>query len=84
MIAAAQPAFATETPPAPSATDNKRDPNAIRCKSEPIIGSLAGKRKVCRTNAEWQRAAEDGKRNASDIVGGSGSCAGGPGCAGGN
>ena len=83
LAVVAQPALAAE-PAAPAVSKDKRDPDAIRCRSEPVIGSLARKTRVCRTNAEWQRLSIEGNRDAADVIRGSGSCAGGPGCSGGN
>ena len=35
------------------AVKSKDDPNAVRCKSEKIIGSRAKRKRTCMTNKEW-------------------------------
>lgn len=69
---------------AKQAKQDKRDPDAIRCKRIPVTGSLAQFTRECHSNAEWDRIAVESKRNASEMIGGSGACTGGPGCSGGN
>ena len=43
-------------------------PQYIRCRKEEVIGSLARKLRVCRTNAEWAKYADIGNQNARDTV----------------
>lgn len=43
-----------------AAGEDARDPNAIRCKRYAETGSRIGK-KVCMTNAEWDKAAADSR-----------------------
>ncbi|WP_380872605.1 hypothetical protein ACFB49_35270 [Sphingomonas sp. DBB INV C78] len=83
LAVVAQPVMAAE-PADPPVKKDKRDPNAVRCRSEPMIGTLAKRTKICRTNAEWQRLSIEGNRDAADVVRGNGGCAGGAGCSGGN
>ncbi|WP_417819101.1 hypothetical protein [Tritonibacter scottomollicae] len=47
---------------------DRRDPNYVRCRSEPIIGSLARKRRICMTNEEWAEYNEIGSRNSREFV----------------
>lgn len=47
---------------------DRRDPNYVRCRSEPIIGSLARKRRVCMTNEEWAEYTQIGSRNSKEFV----------------
>ena len=47
---------------------DRRHPDYVRCRSEPIIGSLAKKRRVCMTNAEWTHYIRTGSRNAKEFV----------------
>ena len=46
----------------------KSHPQYIRCRKEEVIGSLARKFRVCRTNAEWSRYADVGNQNARETV----------------
>ena len=47
---------------------DRRHPNYVRCRTEPIIGSLARKRRICMTNAEWTEYIRTGSRNAKEFV----------------
>ena len=44
-------------------------PYYIRCRKDPVIGSLARKLRVCRTNYEWKRFAEQGNDTGREILG---------------
>jgi|GEM_PF-2564288 len=44
---------AVEPSKKPKKITDRRHPDYVRCRSEPIIGSLARKRRICMTNAEW-------------------------------
>jgi len=63
---------------------NANDPDTIRCRKIEVTGSLIRKEKVCKTNAEWAKIAEQGNRNARDTVNSGNACAGGPTCNGSN
>ena len=43
-------------------------PYFIKCRKEEVIGSLAKKLRVCRTNQEWNRYADVGNQNARDTI----------------
>ena len=43
-------------------------PYFIRCRKDPVIGSLARKLRVCRTNEEWKRFAAQGENNGREIL----------------
>lgn len=43
-------------------------PYYIRCKKDPMSGSLVRKLRVCRTNEEWKRFAAAGNDNAREIL----------------
>lgn len=47
---------------------DRRHPDYVRCRTEPIIGSLARKRRVCMTNKEWAAYNETGSRNSKEFV----------------
>ena len=47
---------------------DRRHPDYVRCRSEPVIGSLAKKRRVCMTNSEWAHYVQTGSRNAKEFV----------------
>ena len=52
----------------PKKITDRRHPNYVRCRSEPIIGSLARKRRVCMTNQEWVEYTQIGSRNSREFV----------------
>ena len=43
-------------------------PYYIRCRKDAVIGSLARKLRVCRTNEEWKRFAAEGANNGREIM----------------
>ena len=43
-------------------------PYYIRCKKDPVVGSLVRKLRVCRTNEEWKRFAAAGEANGREIL----------------
>ncbi|MEQ6332736.1 hypothetical protein [Sphingobium sp. MK2] len=47
---------------------DRNDPNAVRCKRLDVIGSLARKERVCKTNAQWRASAEQQNRDADDLI----------------
>ncbi len=47
---------------------DRRHPDYVRCKRQKVIGSLAKRRKVCMTNAQWAEAARAGNRGSREIV----------------
>ena len=53
--------------PAPKITD-RSDPDYVRCRSEPIIGSLVRKRKICMTNSEWEQYARAGNADSRGFL----------------
>lgn len=44
-------------------------PYFIRCRKDPVVGSLVRKLRVCRTNYEWKRFAEQGNDTGREILG---------------
>lgn len=53
---------------APKKITDRRHPDYVRCRSEPIIGSLARKRRICMTNAEWAEYVKAGSRDSKQFV----------------
>ncbi|MEH6714176.1 hypothetical protein [Parasphingorhabdus flavimaris] len=53
---------------APQKITDRRHPDYVRCRSEPIIGSLARKRRICMTNAEWAEYVKAGSRDSKQFV----------------
>ncbi|MFC7536402.1 hypothetical protein ACFQPG_03360 [Sphingomonas sp. GCM10030256] len=47
---------------------DRAHPQFIKCRKEEVIGSLARKLRVCRTNAEWSKYADSGNQNARDTI----------------
>ncbi len=52
---------------APKITD-RSDPDYVRCRSEPVIGSLVRKRKICMTNSEWEQYARSGNADSRSML----------------
>lgn len=45
-----------------------KHPYYIRCKKDPVVGSLVRKLRVCRTNEQWKQASARGNENARDTL----------------
>ena len=45
-----------------------KHPYYIRCKKDPVVGSLARKLRVCRTNEEWKQFAAQGQNNGREVL----------------
>jgi hypothetical protein len=45
-----------------------KHPYYIRCKKDPVVGSLVRKLRVCRTNEEWKRFAAQNENNGREIL----------------
>jgi hypothetical protein len=43
-------------------------PYYIKCRKTEVIGSLARKLRVCRTNEQWKEASANGNQNARDTL----------------
>ncbi|NCO47455.1 MAG: hypothetical protein GW808_10330 [Sphingomonadales bacterium] len=52
----------------PERITDRRHPDYVRCRLEPIIGSLAKKRRVCMTNQQWAAHIQEGNRRANQFV----------------
>ena len=66
---AVSPALASESKSkAPKKITDRRHPDYVRCRSEPIIGSLSRKRRICMTNNEWVEYTRVGSRDSRDFV----------------
>lgn len=63
LFAMAYPALAEDKPKL-----DKNDPNATRCKSLEVTGSLVRRERVCKTNAEWRAISEQQGRDADDLI----------------
>lgn len=53
---------------APKKIKDRRHPDYVRCRTQPVIGSLAKKRRVCMTNKEWVAHHQEGNRRAGEFV----------------
>ncbi len=51
----------------PKITDRSH-PDYVRCRSEPVIGSLVRKRKICMTNSEWEQYARAGNADSRSML----------------
>lgn len=47
---------------------DKKHPDYVRCRSKPVIGSLAKKKRVCMTNQEWKIANREGSKRSRELV----------------
>lgn len=47
---------------------DKSHPYYITCRKTEVIGSLARKLRVCRTNEQWKEASAKGNENAADTL----------------
>ncbi|WP_430426779.1 hypothetical protein [Parasphingorhabdus sp.] len=52
----------------PRKITNRRDPEYVRCRMEPVVGSTLKKRKICMTNREWKLAIRKGNTYANEFV----------------
>jgi|GEM_PF-1837954 len=52
----------------PRRITDRRDPDYVRCRFEPVAGSILKKRKICMTNRQWNLAIRLGNRNAREFV----------------
>lgn len=47
---------------------DSKHPYYIRCRKDPVVGSLARKLRVCRTNEQWKQFASQGENNGREIL----------------
>ncbi|GAA0487801.1 hypothetical protein GCM10009096_33400 [Parasphingorhabdus litoris] len=52
----------------PKKITDRKHPDYVRCRSEPIMGSLARKRRVCMTNREWVAHNLEGSKRSREFV----------------
>ncbi|AMO72358.1 hypothetical protein AZE99_11290 [Sphingorhabdus sp. M41] len=52
----------------PKKITDRRHPDYVRCRSEPVIGSLTRKKRICMTNAQWVKFTRSGSRDANQFV----------------
>lgn len=52
----------------PKKITDRNHPDYLRCRSEPIIGSLSRKRRVCLTNREWTEANRKGSKKSRQFI----------------
>lgn len=68
----AEPAPAPAPPPVPAPEPEKitdrNHPDYVRCRREPVIGSLAKFTRRCMTNSEWEQVARRGNEGTRSIV----------------
>ncbi len=60
---------AVAQPPPPRKGDSRSDPNRLICRSMPISGTLAGRRRQCFTRAEWERIAQGAQKQTIELQG---------------
>ncbi|QJB69109.1 hypothetical protein [Parasphingorhabdus halotolerans] len=52
----------------PKKITDRSHPDYIRCRSEPIIGSLSRKNRVCMTNREWVAYTQKGSAESREML----------------
>lgn len=52
----------------PKKITDRKHPEYVRCRSEPIIGSLSRKKRVCMTNREWAAHNREGSKRSREFV----------------
>lgn len=52
----------------PKKIKDRRHPDYVRCRSQPVMGSLARKRRVCMTNKEWTIHIREGNKRATEFM----------------
>ncbi|MEP2103331.1 MAG: hypothetical protein ABJP02_08470 [Parasphingorhabdus sp.] len=52
----------------PEKITDRGHPDYVRCRSEPIIGSLSRKRRICMTNAQWVAYTRKGSSESKEFV----------------
>jgi hypothetical protein len=52
----------------PKKITDRNHPDYVRCRSEPIMGSLARKRRICMTNQEWAAYNREGGKRSREFV----------------
>lgn len=68
-VASQEPAVAPATKAkTPEKITDRRHPDYVRCRLEPVIGSLAKKQRVCMTNQQWAAHIQEGNRRANQFV----------------
>lgn len=55
--------------PVPPKGKSRADPNRLICRSMPVSGSLAARRRQCFTRAEWDRIAQGAQKQTVDLQG---------------
>jgi len=61
------PVAVKETAKVKKITD-RRHPDYVRCRKEPVIGSLSKKRKICMTNKQWKAHIREGNKRATELI----------------
>ncbi len=64
----AREASSSKTSNAPRQITDRRDPEYVRCRLEPVAGSILKKRKICMTNHQWTLAIRKGNQYAREFV----------------
>lgn len=52
----------------PEKIKDRKHPDYMRCRKEPVIGSLSKKRKICMTNKEWKAHYRKGNSRANEFI----------------
>lgn len=68
VIASAAIAAAAQSPPAGQGAPTKEKERLI-CRSMPVSGTLAGRRRQCFTRAQWDRIAQGAQKQTVDLQG---------------
>lgn len=52
----------------PKKITDRKDPEYVRCRSEPVIGSRVKKNRICMANRQWKVFNAEGNRRANEFV----------------
>lgn len=70
VAASASEAQANDAKTGQKRITDRRHPDYVRCRKEPVIGSLARTRKICMTNEKWAEYSRKGNAEARQFVDG--------------
>lgn len=52
----------------PEKITDKKHPDYVRCRTKPVIGSLAKKKRVCMTNSQWVAVNQESSKRSREMV----------------
>ncbi|GAB5487819.1 MAG: hypothetical protein Pars2KO_13890 [Parasphingorhabdus sp.] len=52
----------------PEKITDRKHPDYVRCRTKPVIGSLAKKKRICMTNSQWAAANQESSKRSREMV----------------